>query len=283
LYTGNSFTLIPALLNRQINIIGFIKNWVCVYLSNCIGALFTAYFFGYWAMKLAIPKTTASTGSHSFDNGLMSTAIALSTNGTVSERMPVWAHVLIHSVEVKAAKPMYLQFLQGIGANWCVCLAVFLAYAARDAISKVFVSILPVSIFVSLGWEHCIANSFLIPLGMMYGADVTVGKFFINLVFVTLGNTFAGVVLIGLPFWYVYHFRQMHHDALDRMVHKVTPCIFPKHKDTKRQEDHSMTSDVHGCQDNLHAAESIHFDAGHCVIELGTIPPSKETTILTQE
>lgn len=254
LYTGNAFTLVPALLNKQISFWGFVKNWVCVYVSNCLGALFTAYFFGYWAMVLAIPKPSGTVTTHGLDSFM-----GIVSNSTVTTaRAPIWTSALIHSVELKVSKPLYTMFLQGIGANWCVCLAVFLAYAARDALSKVCVAILPVAIFVVLAWEHCIANSFLIPLGMMYGAKATIGQYIVNLVFVTLGNTVGGVFFVGIPYWYVYHFREMHHETFNRLGNRAIDCILMK-------KESDLTSEVH----DFHGAESHddHHDNVDCVVD----------------
>jgi formate/nitrite transporter FocA (FNT family) len=46
--------------------------------------------------------------------------------------------------------------------------------------------------------EHSVANMFFIPLGIMLGAKVTFTDFLMNnLLPVTLGNTFAGVVFVA--------------------------------------------------------------------------------------
>jgi formate/nitrite transporter FocA (FNT family) len=55
-----------------------------------------------------------------------------------------------------------------------------------------------VSAFIALGLEHSIANMFLIPLGMLHGADVTLKRFLLNnLLPVTLGNMFGGIVCVA--------------------------------------------------------------------------------------
>ena len=52
--------------------------------------------------------------------------------------------------------------------------------------------------FVALGYEHCIANMFFIPLAMMQGADITVGQLFVsNLIPATLGNIVGGALFVG--------------------------------------------------------------------------------------
>ncbi len=65
--------------------------------------------------------------------------------------------------------------------------------------------IFPIAAFVALGFEHCIANMYLIPVAMMAGAEgVTVSGFIANLVPVTLGNIVGGSVFVALVYWLIY-------------------------------------------------------------------------------
>ena len=41
---------------------------------------------------------------------------------------------------------------------------------------KILAIIWPITAFVTMGFEHSIANMFLIPHGMLYGADVSVSQ-----------------------------------------------------------------------------------------------------------
>ena len=88
--------------------------------------------------------------------------------------------------------------LKGIGANWCVCLAVWLALAGKTTLEKMAGCFLPVMAFVALGYEHSIANMFFIPLGMLEGAPVTAGTFVTaNLIPATIGNILGGAIFVG--------------------------------------------------------------------------------------
>ena len=59
----------------------------------------------------------------------------------------------------------------------------------------------PISAFVALGLDHSVANMCLIPLGMMRGAEITIGQFLCkNLIPVTLGNIVGGAVAVMMPF-----------------------------------------------------------------------------------
>ena len=49
--------------------------------------------------------------------------------------------------------------------------------------------------------DHSVANMFIIPLGMLRGADITVAQFFTkNLIPVTLGNIVGGALCVMAPF-----------------------------------------------------------------------------------
>ena len=101
--------------------------------------------------------------------------------------------------------PWHVVLLKGIGANWLVCLAVWLGMCSRGAAGKILGLWFPVMCFVAIGYEHSIANMFFIPLGMMQGAEVGWGEFIgRNLIPATLGNVAGGAVFVGGLYWYVY-------------------------------------------------------------------------------
>ncbi|WP_372171650.1 formate/nitrite transporter family protein, partial [Vibrio sp. 10N.222.49.C9] len=95
-----------------------------------------------------------------------------------------------------------------------------MSFSSKESASKAFLVLLPVAMFVSSGFEHSIANMFMVPLGIaikasadahMLSAAAEAGihlellniKQFItaNLIPVTLGNIFGGTVLVGLAYW----------------------------------------------------------------------------------
>jgi formate/nitrite transporter FocA (FNT family) len=67
----------------------------------------------------------------------------------------------------KAALPFSEAFFKGTLCNILVCLAVWLALAARSVVDKIFAIIFPISAFVAAGFEHSIANMYFIPLGIL--------------------------------------------------------------------------------------------------------------------
>lgn len=165
LFTGNNAVLVPGLYRRHYGIGAVLRNWTLVYLGNFVGALAFAWFMVYQV------GLTASDPYHTS---------------------------IINMAQAKVSMSWGTVFLKGIGANWCVCLALWLAFAGHNLIEKMAGCFLPVMAFVALGYEHSIANMFFIPLGMMEGADVGVGQFVTaNLIPATLGNIVGGAVFVG--------------------------------------------------------------------------------------
>lgn len=165
LFTGNNALLMPGLMKNHFGLKAVGRNWALVYIGNFIGALAFAYVMVYAA-------------------GL-----------TAAEP---WHSAVVRCAETKTSLPWTVVFVRAIGANWCVCLAVWLALAGHNLLEKMAGCFLPVMAFVALGYEHCVANMFFIPLGMMEGADVSVASFVVaNLVPATLGNIAGGALFVG--------------------------------------------------------------------------------------
>lgn len=171
LFTGNNALLIPALHSQKIGKFDVVKNWTMVWIGNFIGALlFTVLFV---------------TLSGIFDAEPYHTAVC----NVAQTKVELAPHVI---------------FLRGIGANWCVCLAVWLALGAKTLGGKALACWIPVAAFVALGYEHCIANMFFIPCGMLAGADVNVGQLGVNLALSTAGNIVGGAFMVGHLFHRLY-------------------------------------------------------------------------------
>lgn len=96
-------------------------------------------------------------------------------------------------------------FVCGILCNVLVCLAVRIGFAARSVSDKVLGILLPIAGFVAMGFEHCVANMFFLPMGLVaktfgFGADAAgvaaldVSGILYNLSAATLGNILGGPV-----------------------------------------------------------------------------------------
>jgi formate/nitrite transporter len=111
--------------------------------------------------------------------------------------------------EAKVALGFGEAFFRGILCNTLVCLAVWLCFAAQSVASKILAIVLPISAFVALGFEHSVANMYLIPVAMLAGAEnVSLAGFIGNLIPVTLGNIVGGGVFVALVYWLIYLYGQ---------------------------------------------------------------------------
>ena len=90
-------------------------------------------------------------------------------------------------------------------ANWLVGIATMLINSSNDFIGKAMGVFLPISAFAALGFEHSIANQFIITMGILQGAKVSGWDFFItNLLPATLGNWVGGAVFVGILYSYAF-------------------------------------------------------------------------------
>ncbi|CAK0800440.1 unnamed protein product [Prorocentrum cordatum] len=111
------------------------------------------------------------------------------------------AKLAMKVAEKKIKENFVVTFLKGIGCNWLVCMAVFLQGQAQDMTGKMVGIWFPISCFVAIGFEHIPANMFMIPLGMIAGADVSVWDcLWRNFIPVTLRNIFAGSIFVGVGY-----------------------------------------------------------------------------------
>jgi len=178
LFTGNNF-LVMAWADGKISTAQITKNWVVVYLSNALGA------FG----MVAIVYFSGFADSH--DGAVANYYVALAAK--------------------KTGLSFSEAFFRGILCNLLVCLAVWLASAGRTVTDKILALIFPVSAFIAAGFEHCVANMFFIPMGILYSnADnlITWAGLFHNLLPVTLGNIVGGSIMVA-TFYYVIYVHSM--------------------------------------------------------------------------
>ena len=159
---------------EQFGPVDVLRQWFVVWMFNFVGALaFTWLFVDFSGLTSSEPYHSA----------------------------------IIGIATAKAKLPFMVAFVKGIAANWCVCLAVWLALMVKTLPAKVLACWIPVGAFVILGYEHSIANMFFIPAGMLQGADVSIGQLFQNLLAVTLGNIIGGAILVGM-LYHKLHFRE---------------------------------------------------------------------------
>lgn len=160
LFTGNTALVTAAVMEGKATKKDLVKNWVASYAGNFVGSLLLAYL--------------------AFKSGTLGSAPASAAIATA-----------------KCALPFETAFVRGILCNWLVCMAVYMASGCASLAGKMVAVYFPISAFVALGFDHSVANMFIIPLGMMRGANVSVSDFLMkNLLPVTLGNIVGGALCV---------------------------------------------------------------------------------------
>jgi len=123
------------------------------------------------------------------------------------------AKLAVKVLESKTSKGFFVIFMRGIGCNWLVCMAVFLQTLAQDMSGKYIGIIFPISTFVACGFEHYPANAYALPLAWFatlkdeYHEPGQAGWgeiMFNNLIPCSLGNLFAGVIIMSFCFSYFF-------------------------------------------------------------------------------
>ncbi|MDR1771803.1 MAG: formate/nitrite transporter family protein [Hungatella sp.] len=171
LATGNMMTMAIGLFQKKISFWDLIYNWVVVMVGNMVGSILVAYFFGHF-VGLAEGPFLAKT-----------VAVASS----------------------KISDPPMVALVSAIGCNIFVCMAVWLATSARDYFAKMAGMWFPIMIFVVLGFQHVVANAFVIPAAIFTGeSSITWLDYLQNTVFVFIGNAIGGALAFALPCFYMY-------------------------------------------------------------------------------
>jgi len=191
LFTGNCL-MITSVMDKKITWAKAIRNLVVVYFSNLLGALIFDILLVY-------------SGNLNYTSGLLG------------------AYTIKVAIGKIALSPMQC-ITSGILCNILVCFAVLMAVAAKDIIGKVWAIFFPIWAFVICGFEHCVANMFYIPAGMMAKANpayvekaieaygltmeqidgLTAVGSLANFIPVTIGNIIGGMIFVGLPMYLIH-------------------------------------------------------------------------------
>jgi formate transporter len=114
------------------------------------------------------------------------------------------AATVIRIATAKAQLPFAEAFFRGVLCNVLVCMAAWMALAGRSVTDKAVAIVFPVTAFVAAGFEHSIANMYLMPLAMLLGAPLGAMDMARNLVPVIAGNLLGGSVLVALVYYVIY-------------------------------------------------------------------------------
>ena len=175
LFTGNNL-LAMAWADGKVSTAEVLFNWLVICASNFVGAVGLAmivFLSGHPAMNAGAVRET-----------------------------------YIAIAAAKTSQPMVNLFFSGIMCNVLVCMAVWMTLAGRSVVDKLAAIVLPISAFVAAGFEHSVANMYLIPMGMMLkaarGDAVDLAGLAHNLGPVIAGNLVGGSVLVALVYFVIY-------------------------------------------------------------------------------
>ena len=214
LFTGNSL-VVMAYVSRKVTAWQLYRNWGIVFAGNLVGALVVVYLV-YLSGHLG------------------------AGNGAVSL-------LAIKIANAKVNLPFMQALVRGILCNLLVCLAVWLCFSGRSVTDKILAIIFPITAFVALGFEHCVANMYFIPAGLVVKHDpallqqvaalaggslnidnLSVSTFLLdNLLPVTLGNIIGGGFFVGAVYWFVY-LRRNAAEPVRRLMTAGPPSVAPE-------------------------------------------------------
>jgi len=187
LFTSSTMTTV-ARASGLISTFQMLRNWVVVYCGNFVGAIFIVLVIWFSGQTMA-------------------------ANGQ-------WGLTILNTAQHKIHHMWFEAFCLGILCNIMVCIAIWMTYAGKTLTDKAFIMILPIALFVASGFEHSVANMFMIPMGIVTAhfsspefwqainidpqqfADLDLYHFVVkNLIPVTLGNIVGGGCCIALTLW----------------------------------------------------------------------------------
>lgn len=203
LFNSNILYFSVGLLRRSVSIYDVLISWFCSLFGNIGGCLLVCYVFVH---------LSSLSSSHLWKVGSKQLA------------------------EEKASFSFIQTFLKGIAGNFFVCLAIYLQLMAKPLHVKWIMITLPIFTFVSIGFTHVVADMPLLFIGMLNGANVSVGKYIWKfLVPASVGNILGGFSFsLLIPFY-------LHLLVVERDRKKLS---LPQYEERDEQPELNMDSRV---------------------------------------
>ncbi len=203
-----SFALVPcaAVAGReQAGIRRVLANWGFVFLGNLLGSTVYAALF-------AIALTTAGDAQIN----------------AVGTKLIAIAEAKTNYYASHGSAGLVAAFTKGMLCNWMVSLAVVAAFMSTSFSGKMVAIWGPTLLFFSQGFEHAVVNMFLMPVGMLLGANVTLSSWWVwNQIPVTLGNLVGGMLFTGLAIYATHRPATSTSTSAATAVVPVTPANGP--------------------------------------------------------
>jgi formate transporter len=186
LVTG-SFALIPvAVMAKKASAPQMLKNWFWVIIGHVIGAVLYASLY-----IIAV------------------TQYGQVPNHAVAAKILAVAEAKTLGYKSLGSEGLLVVFVKAMLCNWMVTLGAVLAMTTKSVAGKIAAMWLPILIFFAQGFEHAVVNMFVIPAGMILGADVSIADWWVwNQIPVLVGNLVSGVLFTGLALYYTHRKKE---------------------------------------------------------------------------
>ncbi|KAL0222636.1 hypothetical protein RCL1_002490 [Eukaryota sp. TZLM3-RCL] len=169
LFTGNNLYLTVGLFSKKVSCMQVLKHWLQVWVYNFIGSIIIVVLFA-------------------------------QATGFVKVGNPI-AEFLVSFSETKTSLSFLELISRGIGANFLICAGTWFSVSSNSTAIKAFALWLCAFTFLTIGFEHSIANMFALPLGWIMEADFQWYMIFYQIIVVSIGNILGGGLLVGATYW----------------------------------------------------------------------------------
>jgi formate/nitrite transporter len=182
LVTGSFALLTTTFVDGRLGLSKLLQNWTWVFIGNLLGALLYAGLYVLASTKFGHVEATP----------VIDLIKKIATAKTLG-----YQHLGVDGI--------YTVFLKAIFCNWMVTLGAVMALTSTTTAGKILAMWLPILTFFGQGFEHAVVNMFIIPAGMMLGADISLSDWWLwNQIPVTLGNIVGGALFTGMALYWTH-------------------------------------------------------------------------------
>ncbi|CAK7892884.1 hypothetical protein CAAN1_01S12134 [[Candida] anglica] len=172
LFNSNILFFTVAVARNAVTVLDLLISWIVSWWFNLVGNIFVCYIICHYS------SITASSA---------------------------FVKASIDIVMEKAEFTFVETLIKGMAGNFFVCLAIYLQLMAKPIHVKFFMMLIPIFTFVSMGFTHSVADMFLLSIGLINKAPISVGKIAWKVMLPGfLGNIIGGSFFALLLPWYLH-------------------------------------------------------------------------------
>lgn len=175
LFTGNNFIMSAASFSKQVKWIDTTKVWLFSFIGNLVGSILIGVMF--------------------FMTGL--------AKGPVGD-------FIVKTSAAKMSIGFGELFFRAVFCNLLVCVAIWCTFRCKSEVAKLIMIFWCLFAFITIGFEHSVANMTLLTIGVLVGSssDVSISGYIYNIGVSTLGNMVGGILFIALPYYLISKNKQ---------------------------------------------------------------------------